>query len=137
MGCALLPCRFQIEPSPDDAAAVSGGLDAPAFRAGEGFDDVQAVRAVAGLPGTPGSAEVFSLDQDMIWVQLGADGELPASALGVQDRVAGQLGGDENGVVSGWAAGQVRGDRAADMTNLVGPAGKGAGVPGGGGGCSG
>jgi len=89
--CASLPCRFQVEAGPDDAAAVAGGLDAPAFWADECFNDVQAVRAVAGRPGTPGSAEVFGLDQDMVRVQLGADGELPAPALGMQDRVTGEL----------------------------------------------
>ena len=58
--------RRQVEACPDDPAAAGGGLDAPAVRAGEGFDHVQAVRAAVGLPAVPGAAEVFGLDPDVI-----------------------------------------------------------------------
>jgi hypothetical protein len=50
--------RVQIEARPDDLAA-SGDLGAPAVRAGEGFDHVQAVRAAVGLPAAPRAAGVL------------------------------------------------------------------------------
>ena len=68
-----------------------------------------------------GSAEVFGLDPDMIRVQLGADGEVPGPAAGVQDGVGRQFGCDEDGIVGGRASRQVAGDGAADVVHLVGP----------------
>ena len=86
----------QVKARPDDPAAAGGGLDAPAVRAGERFDHVQAVRAVVGLPAAPGAAEVFGLDPDVIGVQLGADGEELAPAGRVDDRVGRQFGHDQD-----------------------------------------
>ena len=112
--------RAQVEACPDDAAAAGGGLGAPAVRAGECFDHVEAARAAVWLPAAPRAAEVFGLDPDVTRVQLGADGEAPGPAARVQYGVSRQLGRDEDGVVDGRASGQVAGDGAADVMQLVG-----------------
>ena len=80
-----------------------------------------------------GPPRVFGLDPDMIRVQLGADGEVPGPAAGVQDGVGRQLGCDEDGIGGGRASRQVAGDGAADVVQLVGSPWVGGGMPGGGG----
>ncbi len=77
---AVSVLRCQVEAGPDDPAAAGGGLDAPAVRAGERFNHVQAVRAAVGLPAAPGAAEVFGFDPDVTGKHLGADGEELAAA---------------------------------------------------------
>ena len=79
-------------------------IHAPAVRAGEGFHQVQAVRAAVRRPAMPGAAEVFGLDPHVISVQFGADGEERAPAGGVDDGVGGQFGHDEDRLVGGRAA---------------------------------
>ena len=63
MAGASLP-RCQVKARPDDPAAAGGGLDAVVVRAGEGLNDVQAVRAAVWRPAAPWAAEVFGLDPD-------------------------------------------------------------------------
>src|SRR5690242_17219371 len=104
-----------VESSPYDAATIAGGLDAPAIRASEAFDHIQSVRTAARRTTSPGTAEILGLDQDMIRMQFGADGELAVPAPRVQDRVGGQLRGDEHRVIGGRAARQVCGHGMADV----------------------
>ena len=120
--------RCQAEARPDEAAAAGGGLGAPAVWASEGLNYVQAVRTAVGLPAPPRATGVLGFDPDMVWVQLGADGEVPGPAAGVQDGVGRQLGRDEDGIGGRRAPRQVADDSAADMVQLVSSPRVGSGV---------
>ena len=117
-----LPSGGQAEPCPHDAVAVTGRLGPPVIRAGESLDDVEPVGSVASGLAVPRAAEVFALDPYVVGVDLDADGEELALAVGMGDRVGGELAGDQDGIGGGGAAVQVGGDLAAYPRYLVGPA---------------
>jgi hypothetical protein len=71
----------EAEAGPDDPAALGRSLDAPAVRAGERLDYVQAMGTMVGLAAAPGTAEVFGFDLDVTGILLGADGEELAAAV--------------------------------------------------------
>ena len=60
LATSLPHCQGEVRP--DDPAAAGGDLGAPAVRAGEGFNNVQAVRAAVGQSAAPRTAGVFGLD---------------------------------------------------------------------------
>jgi hypothetical protein len=99
-------------------------VDARVAGSGQGGDDVEAVRAVAGRAGLPGAAEVFDLDPDVAGAGLATDGEKLPAAGGVHDGVGGQFARDQDRIVGGRAARQIAGYFVAYSANLVGPAGK-------------
>jgi len=88
MGMHLSPA----EHGPGDAPA-GVPVDAPVLRAGDGFHDVESVRAaVFARPGVPRAAGIFYFDPDVIKVDFGTEDEVAAVAGGaVQHGIGGVL----------------------------------------------
>src|SRR5690348_3211668 len=114
-------CTSLAEPSPSNTPA-GVPLDAPVPRPGDRRHDIEPVRPpVVARPVTPQPPGVLHLDPNAVLTDLGAQDERAAVPGGaVQDRVGGELRGDQDRLVGPRTAAQPPGQRGPRDPDLPG-----------------
>ena len=117
------------EPGPGDAPA-GVPVDSPVPRPGDRRHDIEPVRPpVVARPVTPRPSGVLHLDPEAVLADFGAQGERAAVPGGaVQDRIGGELRGDQDRLVGPRAAAQPPGQCGPREPDLPGFGGVGSGV---------